>query len=129
MGRRHLTLVEVHEALRNGRAVEQWLKHWIEGEERLIRWLRIHADPREGYGLTLLDVIDEGSDGFLDINEFHSVDPDEPYGSVRYFKAWEEALEVAFLEFGADKGKFVASGVIQNEYIDFIEREGFWLIN
>jgi hypothetical protein len=126
MGRRHLTPSEAREALRNGRAIEQWLKHWIENGDRLIRWMRIHRDPSEGYGLTVFDVIDEGSETFLDLYEFHALDPDEPYGQVKYFQEWENAWEAAIKNQGADEEKFVSDGMIQEEYFDLVKREGYW---
>jgi hypothetical protein len=129
MAERYLTPADLRQWLENGRAVEQWLDTRIDGSDRLIKWLRIHKDRRGGYEVTRFEVYDQGNESFIDIYEFSSYEPDEPFGSSQKFEDWEQALEYAVTEGGANPNRFVSDGVIQNEYADFIKLSGVWPSN
>jgi hypothetical protein len=124
-GRRHLTLDEAEFALRRGAQVEQMLG--IEplpgGGPRIIRWLAASRLPRlEGLGfrLWLLEVQDVTSEGFRDITEFPSIDPDPDFCDGRVVATTPEprAVLLAAHDYGAKDDRWVNQGVIQSEYND-----------
>jgi len=124
MAERYISPIDVRQWLENGRAVEQWLSVRADGDDRVIKWVCIHRERRGGYGTTLFEIYDQGNESFIDIYEFQSYDPDEPYGLMKTFDDWESALAHAVTELGANPERFVSDGVIQDEYKDFITREG-----
>jgi hypothetical protein len=124
MAKRYLSQIEIKHWLENGRPVEQWLSAQPDGNDRVIKWVRIHKERRGGYGTTFFEIYDQGNESFIDVYEFQSYDPDEPYGLMKIFDDWESALSYATTELGANPERFVSDGVIQNEYKDFIILEG-----
>ena len=120
----HLSSVEAQRHLDMGQPIEQWLSSRPDGDDRLIKWLRIHKERDGGYCATNFDVYDQGNEAFIDVYEFQSYIPDEPYGISKSFQDWESAFDYALTELGADPEKFVGDGGIQGEYVDFIRREG-----
>jgi len=68
--------------------------------------------------VTCFEVLDEGSENFLDVYEFTPLDPDLPYGQTEKFETADAALAYAESKFGASLEKYVNSGVIQDEYRD-----------
>lgn len=123
---RFLSEGDVQLALRQGRAVEQWLGDRVDGDDRLIKWIRVHSEAPGKFTVTLFDVFDEGTDEFQDVYEFRSFDPDEPYGTAKDFPDESEAISYAVQALGASTARFVNGGMIQDEYRDFITKSGPW---
>lgn len=123
---RYLTESDARLALRQGRTIEQWLGHRIDHDSRFLQWLSISAERSGKYLVTILDVWDEGTEDFMDIVEFAALDTDQPYGRSEEFASAEEALVHATSVLNASPTAFVNSGMIEDEYRDFIKREGYW---
>lgn len=115
---RYLLKTDIASTVSNGRSIEQLLPGLIDGAVNIVRFIRIDAERSGGVSATLFEVIDEGNKNFLDVYEFSSVDPDNPYGIKRHFNSFQEAIDFVCENYGASKDKFVNAGVIQSEYED-----------
>lgn len=124
---RYLSFSDAHQRLESGCAIEQWLQAVRDGDDRLIKWLRIHVERPGEFGVTLLTVYDQGDDEYLDVGDFQPYFPDEPFGVMTIFKTPEAAIAFAVHNLGAKPEKFVNDGLIQKEYADFIRVNGKWL--
>ena len=73
-----------------------------------------------GFRLWLLEVQDVTSEGFRDITEFPSIDPDPDfcYGRVVATTPEPRAVLLAAHDYGAKDDRWVNQGVIQSEYND-----------
>jgi hypothetical protein len=112
-----LTREQAAAALRRGAAIEQMLSTSLSGGS--FRWLDARATG-EAVTLRLHETVDDGSDGFLDVYAFRSVDEDDDYGAgviIGEFRSVAAALEGAG-EVGAVADQWVNAGVIQDEYCD-----------
>lgn len=123
---RHLTESDARLALRQGRAIEQFLGARHDEGDRLLRWVRCHTEPSGARVVSVFEVYDEGRPDFSDPIEFAAVDPDEPYGTSRSFETPEEAWSHLVNEVGAAPEKFVGSGMAADEYRRFVAIEGWW---
>ena len=123
--RRYLTYSEALSAVRNGRAVEQWLRGRDDGDDRIIEWLRIHRERVDEFCVAHITVFDQGSIDFIDMGEFQSYDPDVPFGETSSFSDPGDALAFAVEELGAVPERFVNSGMVQAEYDDYIAEHGY----
>ena len=112
----YLSGLEVHARLRAGKSVEQWLGHIVDGDETVLKWLSIAADRRQ-CSVTYLESFDEGDDAWLDVAAFSLVDPDAEEGPA--FDSVEEAVAFAVDTHGASLERFVAGGMIQQEYANY----------
>ncbi len=124
MTERYLSQFDVHQKLKNGRTIEQWLSVRDDGDDRVIKRISIHRERHGEYAATLFETYDQGNQSFIDVYEFQSIEPDEPYGLMKAFDDWESALAYVTTELGANPDRFVSEGMIQDEYKDFIAREG-----
>lgn len=115
---RHLSDFDVLSNLRNGRPVEQLLPGRRENDVLVIRFIIIEPHCTGECAVRLREVFDNGNRDFIDIYEFGSLDPDAPFGEVEHFQGPEAALEYALATLSADGGKFVNTGVVQDEYKD-----------
>ncbi len=73
------------------------------------------------YVLCLHEVEDVGTDDFVDVSEFPSLDRAEYVGEGREwgrYSAPEDALSVA-AALGAQSGRWVNQGVLGHDYVDF----------
>ncbi|MFF5020288.1 hypothetical protein, partial [Streptomyces sp. NPDC001165] len=110
-------------ALRRGRSVEQFLGPCGSAERAGVRYVevRVTKGPFEVY---LHAVEDVGSESFLDLGEFPPFDPDdEASGFGRRLGMAEDplaALQIAEQRVGAERGRWVNEGVVQDEYGDFV---------
>lgn len=123
---RHLTESDARLALRQGRAIEQFLGARHDEGDRLLRWVRCHTETSGARVVSVFEVYDEGRPDFSDMVELAAFDPDEPYGASRSFDTPEEAWLHLVNTVGAAPEKFVGSGVAAEEYADFAAREGRW---
>lgn len=123
---RHLTESDARLALRQGRAIEQFLGARQEQGDRLLRWVRCHTEPSGARVVSVFEVYDEGRPDFSDLVEFAAFDPDEPYGAIQSFETPEEAWAHLVNAVGAAPEKFVGSGLTAEEYADFVAQEGWW---
>lgn len=114
---RHLTEQEAATALRPGASIEQLLTATL--GERTVRWLSIAATG-DGFALRLHDVLDDGSDDFLDVYEFRPANEDEHVGEgvlLGTFPDVRAAIDAA-TRAGARGTRWVNGGVVQDEYAD-----------
>ena len=84
-----------------------------------MRWLSITATD-QGFTLRRHDVLDDGSDDFLDVCEFRPVNEDEYVGEgilLDSFPDAHAAIEAATRN-GSRMTPWVNGGVIQDEYAD-----------
>ncbi|MDR6735219.1 hypothetical protein [Sphingobacterium sp. 2149] len=63
---------------------------------------------------------DEGNEDFLDIYAFSLVDPDEPFGVIHTLSSVADAVEFADATYKVSPNKYIAAGVIQEEYRYYI---------
>jgi hypothetical protein len=112
----YLSTAELEARLHLGKGAEQWLSYVQESEYAFIRWLSIDKD-RSQFTVTYFKSFDEGDEGFHDVHEFSVLDPEEaPYGVTHEFNSAVEAIAFVVETYGASADKFVASGMIQDEY-------------
>lgn len=117
---RHLTLNFALGALRRGREIEQFLGGFDHGGEHVIRWAAL-SPGKNGITLYLSEVVDVGTDAFLDVSEFPPLDPDEEtWGKIIGTVASpDEALVFAERELGAAPDRWVNRGLVGSEYGDY----------
>lgn len=112
----YLSPVEIYARLHAGKSVEQWLGHTQDGDETVLQWLSIAAGRRQ-YSVTYLESFDEGDADWLDVTAFSLVDPDAEVGPT--FDSVEEAVAFAVNTHSASIERFVAGGMIQQEYANY----------
>lgn len=110
------------------RAIEQLLPSGLGDIGAAVRVIRIEKSRSGKYAVILLELEDDGAPDFLDVYEFSAVNPDFPYGRIEYFESAYDAVSYCCDELGADRGKFIGDGMIQDEYVaqlhpDWISRE------
>jgi len=114
---RHLTEQQAVAALRRRVPIEQMLSKNLEAGS--FSWLE--AQPCEaGFVLRLHHTVDAGSDNYVDVYGFGSVDEDDDIGMGELIATCpdEASLLEAAVEVGAQAGRWVTAGVIQDEYRD-----------
>ena len=116
---RYLDEEQLKTSLRLGKSIEQWLSINNVDDYNVIKWLIIKKEKEEVYNVAYIESFDEGSQDFIDIYEFSTIDPDEPYGIINTFNSIEEALEFSIITYGASSDRFVSTGMIQEEYRDY----------
>jgi hypothetical protein len=112
----YLSLVELYARLHASKSVEQWLGYAKDGDETVLHWLCIAAGRRQ-YSVTYLESFDEGDADWLDVAAFSLVDPDAEIGPT--FDSVEEAVAFAVNTHSASLERFVAGGMIQQEYANY----------
>ena len=120
--KRYLTREQLKSNLLLGFAVEQWLSHYREDDYTIIRWLRIDKENDQNYTVAYFECFDEGNEDFLDIYEFSLLNPDEPYGVLTQFNNSDDALSFSTTAYEASNGKYVSTGMIQEEYQDYLRQ-------
>ncbi|MCU7807131.1 MAG: hypothetical protein KZQ73_04570 [Candidatus Thiodiazotropha sp. (ex Semelilucina semeliformis)] len=117
MSRRYLTIQEARETLRRGKSVEIFLGGFEFNSEKCIRWASFIEDSSGIIG-NLWESYDQGSTTYIDVYTFDSPsgEYDEPVKVVH-----SSSLENAAKELGVSDLKFVNQGVIQDEYISYLE--------
>ncbi|MES9903814.1 MAG: hypothetical protein ABW168_14205 [Sedimenticola sp.] len=117
MSRRYLTLQEAQETLRRGKSVEIFLGGFEFNSEKCIRWASFNGSESEVIG-SLWESYDQGSVNYIDVYTFDSPsgEYDEPVKVVH-----SSGLESAAKELGVCELNFVNQGVIQDEYLSYIE--------
>ncbi|WP_143164215.1 hypothetical protein [Hymenobacter daecheongensis] len=99
-----------------GKEVEQWLSHYNEADYTVIRWISVAKEEGQ-FGVTYFESFDEGDEEFHDVHEFSVIDPEnEPCGTTHLFDSIEAVVAFAIENYGASAEKFVASGMIYQEY-------------
>ena len=106
-----------------GKTVEQWLGYKQEDDYIVLRWISIEKESNDEYSVAYIESFDEGSEDFLDIYEFSTLDPDEPFGIVTTFSTADEAISFSLDEYGAKIDMFVNVGMIQEEYRTYLNEK------
>ena len=101
-----------------GKTVAQWLTHVEVADYTTIKWLTIGRDNNQYYVL-YQESFDEGDEEFWDIVEFSPVDPDADEEAS--FDFAEDAVKFAIKQYGASIDKFVAGGMINEEYARYLK--------
>jgi len=118
----YLNASELTARIRLGKAVEQWLSYEREADYSFIKWLTVNGNSKQ-FTVTYLESFDEGDSDFQDVYEFSVLDPeDAPYGIINEFDSIEDALAFAVEAYGAATDKFVAGGMIQQEYANHLRQ-------
>lgn len=103
-----------------GKQVEQWLSYFNEADYAVIRWLSI-AEEDGQFGVTYFESFDEGDNDFHDVHAFSVIDPEnEPHGTTYFFDSVEATVAFAVENFGASADRFIASGMIGEEYKKYL---------
>ncbi|HEX8350367.1 MAG TPA: hypothetical protein VF598_10425 [Hymenobacter sp.] len=116
----YLSSLELIARVHLGKEVEQWLSYYHEADYVVIRWLVIGKDQGQ-FTVAYHESFDEGDAYFHDVHEFSALDPDED-GTTHMFDSVEEAVAFATENYGAAADKFVAGGMIQQEYTKHLLR-------
>lgn len=117
---KYLDFEQVKTNLSLGKSIEQWLGFEKKDDYVVLKWISIIREKAGKYSTVYIECFDEGNEDFLDIYEFSMIDPDEPYGVINEFQNYDEAIEFAIVEYGASKERFVNSGMIQEEYLNYM---------
>lgn len=117
MSRRYLTAQEAKETLRRGKSVEIFLGGFEFNSEKCIRWASFNAEE-SGVIASLWESYDQGSPDYIDIYTFDSPsgEYDEPVRVVH-----SDCVENAAKELEITQLNFVNQGVIQDEYLSYLE--------
>ena len=122
MAYRYLESSEARTRLSVGRRIEQWLGHSPGKKYRLVRWLILEKEPSGEFSAVVREVFDEGKET-PDLYGFSTLDPDLPFGEITSFDSVGEAW--SFAEgLGARPDRFVASGSLQDVYMEFVSEHG-----
>ena len=99
-----------------GKEAEQWLSCFNEADYTVIRWISVAKEEGQ-FGVTYFESFNEGDENFHDVHEFSVIDPEnEPYGITHLFDSVEAVVAFAVENYDASAEKFVASGMIYQEY-------------
>jgi hypothetical protein len=116
----YLDAEQLKSSLSLGKPVEQWLGNEETEEYTVLKWLRVEKEPDGKYTVIYIECFDEGNDDFVDIYEFSALDPDSPFGVINSFSSIADAIGFSIENYGASSLKFVAEGMIQEEYIKYL---------
>ena len=115
MSRRYLSVDEAKFALQRGKEVEIFLGGFEWSGLKCIRWASFVFIDKDFVG-KLWEVIDEGSENFLDIYSFSPISGEwEPIKEATSSE-FEKVLEM----FDCPNNRLVNSGVLQDEYSDYL---------
>ena len=99
-----------------GKEAEQWLSCFNEADYTVIRWISVAKEEGQ-FGVTYFESFNEGDENFHDVHEFSVIDPEnEPHGITHLFDSVEAVVAFAVENYDASAEKFVASGMIYQEY-------------
>lgn len=118
----YLTDDQIRTRLRLGKSVEQWLDDVQEDDYTILKWLSIDKENDESFSVTYFECFEEGNEDFMDIYAFSLIDPDEPFGVIHTFPSIVDALEFATFTYKASSHRYISTGMIQEEYRDYIKR-------
>jgi len=104
-------------AFRRGQSLEQFMGGGFDGEDQTVRWLELRPTD-EGVEVWEFEVVDVGDIEFTDVSEFASIDLEAP--PVAILPSAPEALEFAHRQLGASPERWVNSGVVGDEYRDYV---------
>lgn len=121
---RYLILPFIQSALNRGTGVEQFLGGFMDGDEPALRWITLCHGPDGEVEIWLNEAYDQGDESFLDVYEFTPLDDDEDHEPVARVPTLAEALTLAQQRFGANPDRWVNAGVVQDEYLDHLRRQG-----
>ncbi|UOE51445.1 hypothetical protein MTO98_10185 [Mucilaginibacter sp. SMC90] len=116
---KYLSSEQLKTNLSSGKPIEQWLSHQKQDDYTILKWLRIDKEKDSTYSVSYMECFDEGDEDFLDIYEFAPLDPDEPF-TINSFSNINEALFFAINKYQASESRFVAAGMIQEEYKEYL---------
>jgi hypothetical protein len=118
---RYLTPQQVHMQLHAGRNVEYWLGASGTGESTTIRFAVLQRESADEYSVTVWHKWDNGDEDWVDVYNFYDRNSEaEPYRAT--FETSEAAVAHAVEKLGANPEKFVGSGLIQDEYEDYVKQ-------
>jgi hypothetical protein len=104
-------------------AVEQWLGTWQDGQDTILKWVRLCPNRDGTWRLRFREVYDQGDSVYTDICSFQSYDPDEPDGIIKDFDVPEVAVAYAVSEYGADEAAFIRDGMTHTVYRSFAQEK------
>ena len=111
-------------ALRRGRPVEQFLGPAGSPERLGIRYVEVRP-VKNRYDIFLHTLEDVGHETFVDLVEFPPLDPDNDEEELGRLVATRNdpppALTAAEEAIGALRGRGVNTGVVQDEYLDYVK--------
>lgn len=116
----YLDKIQVVPHLEKTNVVEQFLRHRNEDGGGILQFIRIEKDKFGNFVLSAHEVFDEGTPDFLDIYEFTSMDPDNPFGVFFEFETAAAAVEHACEKLNARYDHFVANGMVQVAYKEIV---------
>jgi len=120
---RYLVYEQLRTNLSIGKPVEQWLSPRVHPNYVELRALTILKERDGTYTTSYVGYFDDGDESFTDIYAFSYPDPDDPE-VIKSFDSIDEALHFAMANYNASPDKFVNSGLLQDEYKDYLKTRG-----
>ncbi|RZK37933.1 MAG: hypothetical protein EOO57_04780 [Hymenobacter sp.] len=118
---RHLSEIQARTRLSLGKSIGQFLSRQDEVDYVIIKWLAIsQGGDEKAYSLYYSEVIDEGSEGIIDLVELIPFDPDNS-PVIEEFDTIEEALHFATVAYGALLHRYVTESMVSDEYADYLQ--------
>ena len=118
MSRRYLTKNEVSSALNRGKHVEAFLGGFDADGVAAIRWFDLYSDNRQFLG-EVWEAPDYGSEDYVDVYGFGSLDEDDEPAILYRWDSLEEAFSIIESQFPGATSRLVNQGVVQAEYLDY----------
>ncbi|MBR8533929.1 hypothetical protein KDU71_00020 [Carboxylicivirga sediminis] len=119
--RRYLNKEEVETYLNRGKIIEVFLGKVCDNED-VLSYLSISKESNDKIEVEIIEIFDEGSTEYLDLYSFSTVDPDMEF-ERKVFKDIEELTEWIEKRYGVEKAKYCNSGIIQDEYLDYLKNK------
>jgi hypothetical protein len=113
---RYLTSAQIESAMGREKPVEQFLGSSGEGS---IAWLEIRP-ALDGFQLWRFEVMDGGTEDFVDLYSFSPVEGDWPEEPLSVHDTLVDAMHAAAALCGASPDRWVNQFVIQEEYEDYL---------
>jgi hypothetical protein len=102
-----------------GKCLEQWLSPLEMDGYEIIRFIEIEKNKSDVYILRYIQVFNEGSLDFLDINEFSSIDPDRGYEQIE-FEDFNMMIKYIIDNFSCSIDRFQNRGMCQDDYEKYL---------
>ncbi len=121
MGRRYLTTDEVLSNLKVGKKIDCFLGGIKSNNIDAIRWLSISFKENE-YNAEVWESLDQGNQDYLDLYTFEGANGeyDIPVEKIKN-RSFESLMTELILKFGDINEKLCNSGMIEEEYSDYIK--------
>jgi len=120
---KYLTEEQAIDKIKCNRSIEQWLDAYVEDDKKIIKFVNLYNDTRDGCLLWICEYENIGDEEYCDIYSFYSLDEGNPEGVELKFESVEEMLSYCYKNLNAYKDKFVGKGMLIDIYIDYLKNK------